>query len=82
MMSVMMRPAKVAESSSTQFWHTVGEGRPEEKGRVFKIREPCLLGQPQELSGQDPNLEKGLPRALLHPTLTFCPRSSLRFVGT
>lgn len=46
MMSVMIMPARVAVSSSTQFWHTVGEGRPEEKGRVFKIREPCLLGQP------------------------------------
>lgn len=42
MMSVMTMPARVAESSSTQFWHTVGEARPEEKGRVFKIREPSL----------------------------------------
>ena len=46
MMSVMIMPDRVAVSSSTQFWHTVGEGRPEEKGRVFKIREPCLLRQP------------------------------------
>lgn len=51
MMSVTMMPARVAESSSTQFWHTVGEGRPEDRWRVFKIREPSLpLREAQDLS--------------------------------
>lgn len=39
MRSVMMTPARVAESSSTQFWHTVGEKRK----RVFKVMEPSLI---------------------------------------
>ena len=83
MMSVMTMPARVAESSSTQFWHTAGKVRPEEEGRVLEIREPSLplRAAPGALISR-PKLGTGLPRALLHPPLTFSLRSSLRFVGT
>lgn len=37
--SVMMTPATVAESSSTQFWHTMEK----ERKKVFKVRELFLL---------------------------------------
>ena len=59
------------------------EARPEEEGRVLEIREPSLplRAAPGALISR-PKLGTGLPRALLHPPLTFSPRSSLRFVGT
>ena len=79
MMSVMTMPARVAESSSTQFWHTVGEERPKERWRVFKIREPSLplRSAPGSLMPR-PKLGKSPAESLDTSTSNLQPKKSLR----
>lgn len=62
MRSVMMTPATVAESSSTQFWHTMGE----ERKKVFKVRELfLLLERPLGSPFQDPHFSEMVMTLLL-----------------
>ena len=71
MTSVTIMPARVAESSSTQFWHTEG-GRQEVRWSIFKISKPSL-----PLRAAPGPLKPSPELKILGERLTLYPNKSL-----